>query len=653
MWALESLLRWSETSLDAARCVRELSLAETEHIANNATGIFSQYFHVFLSGSPIPFCDRLILLDELISDDDPIRLQLAVKAAAAALTRHESRSGRDEDSISNRPFPKEWRPRTKDEFREARRAALHRLIELASRAGDVSHAAREALIGSASTLAIDGLMDDAVEVLKRVDPDSAGQVRSRTDAAGWILRNYEKDLSAPPRIVLQELFDVSFGDDLQGRLKRWVGRRLHADFMPGGRGFQEADEHAAALADIAFAEGLTDAELSWLCSREAENVWPFGKRLGELDGGRTYFDRIVERSSDDVQCDFLAAYVLGLAAFQGEALWNEICDSLIATRPILAFRVSFFGPATDKAGQRILHLIRTGKIPDRALQILMYGGWVSSLPVSERRMLLEQLVRRRDPALTGVALGALHSLLEKEPAAANGDSDLIWEALEQPLAGPDVTGDWYWGELAKLLAPKEPKRAALLAINKMREESSWVRFEDIGRAVLDAATKADAEGVFEVVSHALLDRQSSSYLLLSGLEHWGDLIPSAMLVHWAQSNPAARSIVPRLISVDGAPMPERLRALLKALPNDRDLLSAVLAGLHTGSWWGPYSGRLKTVREVLNSWATEEDPFIRNWAQTLVLKTEKAIEKQLKLEDEEGLSAPLVTSSTDSPRTAA
>jgi hypothetical protein len=37
----------------------------------------------------------------------------------------------------------------------------------------------------------------------------------------------------------------------------------------------------------------------------------------------------------------------------------------------------------------------------------------------------------------------------------------------------------------------------------------------------------------------------------------------------------------------------------------------------------------------------------------LVLKTEKAIEKQLKLEDEEGLSAPLVTSSTDSPRTAA
>jgi len=194
----------------------------------------------------------------------------------------------------------------------------------------------------------------------------------------------------------------------------------------------------------------------------------------------------------------------------------------------------------------------------------------------------------------------------------------------------------------------------LLAINKMREESSWVRFQDVGRAVLDAATKADAEGVFEVVSHALLERQSSSHRLMFALEHWyGDLIPSATLVDWAQSNAPARSIVARLISVDGAPMPERLRALLRAFPNDRDLLRSVLGSLSTGSWQGPYSGRLKRERDVLKSWATGEDPFIRKWAQTLVVRTEKAVERQLKLEDEEGLSQLLVTSSNDSPRTAA
>jgi len=509
------------------------------------------------------------------------------------------------------------------------------------------------LINSASTLAIDGLMSDAIDVLQRIVPDSTEQMRSRTDAAGWILRSFEKDLSMHQSSALQALFDTSFGPDLMGRLKRWVGRRLHADFRSGVNGLEEADASAATLADVAYADGLGESELYWLCSGEAENVWPFGKRLGQLDGARTYLDRIVERWKEDMNCVFLASYIAGLASNRGEELWDELCDALIATRPILAYRVSLLGPAGKKAGQRVLHLIQAGKIPDRALQLLMYGGWVASIPIPERRMLLEQLLHRRDPALNGVVLGVLHSWLEKEPSGVDGHCDLIWEALDRPLAASDVTGDWHWGELARFLAPKEPKRAALLAINKMREESSWVRFQDVGRAVLEAATQGDAEGVFEIVSSALLERQSSSHRLQFALEHWyGELIPVAVLARWAQSNPSARWIVARLISVDGTPMPERLRAVLKACPNDKDLLRSVLAGLSTGSWWGPYSGRLRHERDVLQSWSLEQDPAIRTWARTAVHRLDKTIERQLKIEEEQGLSELLVTSQ-QLPKTAA
>jgi len=655
MWALESLLRWPETSLDAARCLRDLALAETEGFSNNATGIFCQYLQLFLSGSPIPFFDRLVLADELARANDPVARQLAVKAAAAALTRHESRSGGDEDAVSHRPFPREWRPRTVEDLRIARRAAIRILVGLSTGSDEVSDSARQALIDSASGLAMDGLVDDAVEILEAATPRSPEQVRSRADAAGWILQHGGPDLSELQRAALRRLLNAAFGEDFAGQLKRWVGPRLHADYdSTGGKGYANADSNVLSLADRAYHQGLGDAELKWLSSPEAVNVWPFGKRLGELDTDRRYLERIIEISPDDVNCVFLAAYIAGLASSQGELLWDQVCGELAGVRPILAFGVMCRGPATGAAGQRILDLIDGEKVPSHALQILMYGGWVGSLPVPERRAIIKRLLDRRDEALTPVALSILHDSVTKEPHATDAYCDLTWDALERPLTVSQFGEEWYWGELAKLFAGVEPKRAAALAIHKMGEESSWLHFQETGRAVLAAATAADAVGVFGVVSSALLDRQPGRYRLLFALEHWyGDLVSSKTLVEWAQHSPLARSIVASLIVVDGAPMPERLRALLKAFPDDRELLNSVLASLGTGSWSGPYSERLKRQRDVLQNWANEEDPWIRKWAQDAVRRTERAIERQLKIEEEEGLSEVLVTSTADAPRKAA
>src|SRR6202041_659665 len=99
------------------------------------------------------------------------------------------------------------------------------------------------------------------------------------------------------------------------------------------------------------------------------------------------------------------------------------------------------------------------------------------------------------------------------------------------------------------------------------------------------------------------------YRLLFALEHWyGELVTPVTLVRWARSHgPIARSMAARLIVVDSTPMPERLRALLKAFPNDEELLNSALASLGTGSWWGPYSERLRRQKDILQGWGNEED----------------------------------------------
>jgi hypothetical protein len=78
LWAIESLRRWPNTSLRAARVAMRLALEETEKLGNNATAIFKTFFHVFLSGSPLQLMDRFVLIDELLISSDPAARPLAV-----------------------------------------------------------------------------------------------------------------------------------------------------------------------------------------------------------------------------------------------------------------------------------------------------------------------------------------------------------------------------------------------------------------------------------------------------------------------------------------------------------------------------------------------------------------------------------------------
>ena len=483
------------------------------------------------------------------------------------------------------------------------------------------------------------MIEEAIRVLGSVRPESDKDRRDKAEAAGWALL-HGTDLSEPQRLQLQRLLETTYGGDFGGQLKRWVGPRLHSDYdLAGGTGFTAADSTAVSLAEAGYSRGIGDAELKWLSSRDAVNVWPFGKRVGELDTGRRYLQRVVQFAPDDGNCMLLASYFAGLRSKVGDANCEEIIDSLAQDRPVLAFGVTLRGPLSETAGRRVLELMDGDRVPRFMLQALMYGGWVASLPPRQARDIIRVLLDSADQELTAVAVSILHASQERNPSFANGLADLAWEALRRPLATSRSEADWEWGEIAKVLARSDPKRIATMVIEKMVGNSSWLRFQDVGRDVLSVATRADWKQVWEAVSAALLEKGSGGYRLLLGLEHWyGDLLPAAELTAWARANSRrGRSIAARLITVAAVPMPERLRALLSAFPTDEEVHDCVLAGLGSGGWVGPYSGHLRQEQGVLRSWATQEDDLhIREWAASAVKRAERGIARQLKLEAEGG-----------------
>lgn len=65
VWALENVCHSDEAFDDAAKSLGILAVAENEEIANNATGLFVQLFHLYLSGTKANLKQRITLLQSM------------------------------------------------------------------------------------------------------------------------------------------------------------------------------------------------------------------------------------------------------------------------------------------------------------------------------------------------------------------------------------------------------------------------------------------------------------------------------------------------------------------------------------------------------------------------------------------------------------
>lgn len=112
IWALEGLCFWKDTFDYSSRALLMLAAAENESWSNNATGVLTQLFHAFLSGTEASPKQRLTLVqDALVKSEEEYHI-LAVKLLGSAIeTRGFSRMYGVE-SQGTRPMGEEWKPKT-------------------------------------------------------------------------------------------------------------------------------------------------------------------------------------------------------------------------------------------------------------------------------------------------------------------------------------------------------------------------------------------------------------------------------------------------------------------------------------------------------------------------------------------------------------
>jgi hypothetical protein len=641
VFAIESLLRWPETSLRAALVLKRLALAENESFGNSATGVFAGYFQAFLSGSPIPLEDRLELLWDLVKSDDPTSRQLAVKGASAALAFQEHRMGGDVDDVSNRRFPPDWRPHNWGQLWDGRRIAIRQLSAIAEGSDGVASEAREALIHSVFTLTRHGPLEEAVRILKEFRPSNDKEKRESLEAAQRLRREAAEWLNdhESERMALDHVIDSVFGTSYFDRVRRWIGRRLPSDFdATSPTGFDKVDTLVRQLADEGFRRGLSQEEQSWLASPEAENVWSFGLRLGELDNGRTLINTIIAVSPTDLNCLFLASYLVGIATSQGDPVRERILDDLAERQPALAFAATWRGTPTVASGERMACLIENEQVDPAFYRALTYGAWVTSLP-EKLCLRIISLILTHDPAVTvEPALSMLQHYTQKNPDRFGAASQLVWRALEITPLMPRGHLEWEWGELAQRATPHDPLRMARLILDRIQRGERLLLPGDSSLNALSDATKLAPEAVWNEVAPRLLSSELQGFRLRHALDKWfGELVPVDLLVAWAEQNqPKGPAIVAHLVTI-AAPLSDCARALVEAFPENDQVLRVFAGSLETGAWAGPISGHMEGLQRTVDQWKTDPNARIRSWAQRLSKSLDERLERQRLIEEGEGL----------------
>lgn len=218
VWALETIAFLGPTFEQAAVHLLDLAVAENEKWRNSASGPFKGLFPVTLSGTEAgPEC-RLRLLDELIRENDAVRMPFVVEAllSGASTLPHIRFVG--PEIHGSRPALESWYPKLRKDYWDYITDCLDRLAQLGLRADSIGQRARTGMAQEFRGLVSAGLVNrieswvDQIRAAHRYWPEAL-------TALGDVLQYDADGLKAPDEARVRDLIAKLQPDDLADRVR--------------------------------------------------------------------------------------------------------------------------------------------------------------------------------------------------------------------------------------------------------------------------------------------------------------------------------------------------------------------------------------------------------------------------------------------------
>lgn len=656
---LERVAAFPEYFGDAEAALFRLAIAESEpRIANNASGVWRQLFRFLLSGTAVPFSERLTLLKKRLQSSVPEERDLAVEALHAAfatvLGGPATRSV-GPAFLGGRMVPQDWQPHTYQEWHNYLDEVLDLLEEAAA-----SHVTRLREEAERMMLA----HARALLALKRLEPLQRvfGPGRVRPEVLPSLLEQIEQFLwydaaGAPGRPASSEEYIRKVREwetalsptDFRGRLISVIGKTLWHRRLTGGDAEWRASVQEIAR-ELLLKPELLGQEISWLCSDQAKSAGVLGLELGKLDENASQCEPVLLAAAASSNSALARGYVAGLLERHSQHLEtvNRLLDQVQIQHARVAYEICVVGGRRTGAITRTLRLVDVGQLEPACLEI--FGAGIDGEPLTgdELSGILASFAAaagagNEQAARYGVAFLGLLVGLPKSGAADAFRSkeirELAWRVLEAAARVTSIEPG-RWSLALGFLAKDEPARAAklasdALAVNLVLSSEAQKVLIDIGHA--------NPQSVMEALGRVMLAPNSGVYLSVAVLRGLISGLPIEVVRQWLEATgvEGARRLarhlpVPELGPQGNPVVPELTEFVFTRFEDDDQTFRAFCAG--AGSF-REYVGEMAPQKEAEASFAKQFLRHrllrIRQWARAEIESAKQQADYWRQFDDEQ------------------
>jgi hypothetical protein len=653
VWLAEKLAHFDEFFADAEQILLRLALAETEaHLGNNASEVWASLFQIVLSGTPIPFDERLKLLEARLQSTDPAQRKLALGAVESILIDGPVLRLVSAPVMFGRLPPAQWHPKTINERNNCRKSALALATRLATSGSPVADDVRNIVVRRLSPLLIGGFIDEAqaiigdgrlpdalltavvseleqfLEVFCKQTGANRNTDESRAETSNGAGNSRAKiappELEARVRAWRQSLIP----QDLHGRIVEIIGQEFWHQRVSGDR--LTWDRAVRELAEaILKSPAVLNRELGWLCSPEAQSAFRLGQALGEIDETGLLLDRMLMAIPLAGGALLSRGYVDRFALCHPEHLdqTNQLLDRLQNSDPRIAYEV--FWTAGDEVHkvQRLLQLVDAERLPPESLRCFESGIRNRSLTSDELVQVLKRLVRGAESGNDRAAHAAIHLLygtlhgrrqamppspLTQEPSLQG----MLRTILEIGIGGAAQEMVFGLGLLDDLAA-FDPELAVQLAVRGLY--SSDISTQSLAEACLVGFARLHPEKVMKRFGEAVLDPANGWRLRIGYYSSVLSALPIAVVQDWLQkagvagATRIARHLDHPFVKDGQAIVPPLAQFVLERFDDDA-VFQEFCGGGRFRSYLGDIAAQHEAEADVARQFLTHPLKRIREWA---------------------------------------
>jgi hypothetical protein len=637
VFAATEMAQFSAYFGDAERVLLRLSQVEIEpNIGNNASGEWERLFRPLLSGTSIPFADRIALLRKRLPTAEKGLTPQFLRALEKTFDYMGSGTSRPA-MIAGRIPERQWRFRTEAEKNECVRVCLQLLwdtVQTRSTSPD-AHETNRLLIDATDMFVRSGFLEI---VESEIRPDLLPEkVRAGLHAR---LHNFATR-SGIYRGVPQEMLP----DEYASQISRWL-----ASFCPTtllGRIIQAAGQlslwpenlsepgHSLSSLAAEFLESHTAGReearevLDWVYSENVHGPFQLGFQVGKADTSGCLLSLVIDRAVQSSQPEFSRGYLLGSLLHDALdiAHTNELLDEVERVRPRTAFSLAQSVADVSDAFGRALEMVRKECLTPANLK--NFTVWVGTRRTTQAdaRRALDVLMPMMAGGKRGVAEIAVDFVAyqyarnhDPEWTATRDSSfdELAWQVLEAAIDAQDLHGYW-WGETLKALAKTaDPVRVARTMVRGM---SGSFHLRQEADKLLSEFAQTNPEIAMDALGEMMRDEEMSVHFHIERLSSFLALPPS-VLGGWLDQHGVdgamivAHHIPAPHVDDHGTPALHPLTELFLAkYADDEQVFNEYVDHLHSlQTYMGDIAQRKEDEAIVARKFLRHELPRVRDWA---------------------------------------